>query len=251
MEVQGLVVELGRQRVGAEAPDAVIEQSCRLDIVGLTLSSVVAEIEPSLDTDEQPNRIGRGAMELVCRSLVAIRNPETHRSELPGPDVADRIQRMGELLDRGYTSIEARYVRDDSEIVGVLDRDIHARLVADAAGAAVEGVTTRSVLFGLRDRPSQTHEKQTFGGDLIDEAGQHWAVRFDERQVDLARELWRRNVELTGRARYSRTRRPLLHVEAGRVVEHGDWEQALNKARGAWKELYRGEDFERVVSDLR
>lgn len=251
-EVQNLVLDLGRQLAGAEAPEPVIEQSCRLEVVGLSLTSVSPELELAFDAEERPNNVGRRAMEAACAAFGALREPTGDVGVVSAPEAVDRIEAMSGLLERGYTRIEAAYVQDGRTLTGVLDHELRAHLLSRAAAAvAVERVTIRGVLYGLEDRPSETREKRTFGGRALDDAGEVWTVRFRQDQVDLARELWRKTVELTGSARYSRARGPALHVETGRVIATPDWQQAMARYHGAWKDLYRGISFEQIVSDLR
>ena len=251
-EVQDLVLDLGRQLFGADTPEKVIEQSCRLEVVGLSLTSVSPELELAFDTEEQPNQVGRRAMEAACAAFVALLEPTGYVGIVPAPGAIDRIEAMSGLLERGYARIEAAYVQDGRSVTGVLDHELRARLLSqEAAAVGVESVTIRGVLYSLEDRPSDTREKKTFGGRLLDDAGEVWTTRFRQEHVDLARGLWRKAVELSGTARYSRTRGPVLHVEMGKVIDSPDWQQALARYRGAWKDVYRGKSFEQIVSDLR
>lgn len=191
-------------------------------------------------------------MEAACAAFGALREPTGYGCVAPTPEAVDRIEAISGLLERGYMRIEAAYVQDGRTVTGVLDHELRAHLLGqEAVAVGVESVTIRGVLYGLEDRPSETREKRTFGGRVLDDAGEVWTVRFRQDQVDLARELWRKVVELTGNARYSRTRGPALHVETGRVIATPDWQQALVRYRGAWKDLYRGMSFEQIVSDLR
>ena len=251
-QMQGLVLDLGMQFFGADHPDTHIEESCRLEVVGLSLMSVTLELELAFDTEAQPNRIGRRAIEMACGAFSALRDPHAYPDTLPVLGAAERVEAMGDLLDRGYARVEATYVADGREVTGVLDHELRARLVADQAGAlTVEGVTIRGVLYGLEDRPSEAREKKLFNGDFLDEVGEPWAVRFKQEQADLARGLWKKSVQLTGTARYSKTRRPVLYVESGQIVEGKSWEQVLLRYRGAWKDLYQGMSFEQIMRDLR
>jgi hypothetical protein len=251
-EVQDLVLDLGRQLFGADAPEKVIEQSCRLEVVGLSLTSVSPELELAFDADEQPNHVGRRAMEAACVTLAALRDPTGYVGFVPAPGAVDRIEAMSGLLERGYARIEVAYVQDGRSVTGVLDHELRARLLSqEAASVGVESVTIRGVLYSLEDRPSETREKKTFSGRLLDDAGEVWTARFRQEQVDLARDLWRKVIELSGNARYSRTRGPVLHVETGKVIDTPDWQQALVRYRGAWRDVYRGRSFEQIVSDLR
>ena len=251
-EVQSLVLDLGRHLVGMEASDEVIEQSCRLEVVGLSLTSVSPELELAFDADEHPNLIGRRAMEAACAALAKLREPSGYAGVVPTPVAVDRIEAMSVLLKRGYSRIETSYVHDGRTVTGVLDHELRARLLGqEAIAIGVDEVTIRGILYSIEDRPSEVREKRTFGGRLLDEVGDIWIVRFRQEQVDLARELWRKTVELTGHARYATARAPMLYVESGRAIGTPDWQQALMRYRGVWKDLYRDLSFEQIVADLR
>jgi len=134
----------------------------------------------------------------------------------------------------------------------VRNHELRARLRSQqAATIGVEGVTIRGVLYSIEDKPSRARKKETFGGRLLDDAGEVWTLRFGQEHVDLARDLWRKAVELSGNARHSRTRGPVLHVDTGKVIDAPDWQKALVRYRGAWRDVYRGRSFEQIVSDLR
>jgi hypothetical protein len=251
-QVQDLVLELGRQLFGGDSSDTLIEQSCRLELVGLSLTSVTPELELAFDAEDHPNQIGRRAMEAACGAFVALRDSTSHAGISPSRIAIDRIEAMSHLLERGYARIEATYVHEARSVTGVLDHELRAHLLSqEAAAVGVEGVTVRGVLYGLEDRPSEVREKRMFSGRLLDDAGEAWAVRFQQEQADMARAFWRKFVELRGNARYSRTRSPVLYVETGQIIDAKNWEQALIRYRGAWKDLYRGMSFEQIVSDLR
>jgi hypothetical protein len=133
----------------------------------------------------------------------------------------------------------------------VLDQEFRARFLADEATTlAVEGVSVRGVLFGLEDRPSD-REKRFFSGELMDEAGKAWSIRFKVQLADEARTLWRKAVELVGRARYSKMRRPVLYVEHGQLLAGGAWQEALTRHRGSWRRLYQGMSMDDILRDLR
>ena len=251
-EVQSLVLDLGRSLMGADASDEVLEQSCRLEMVGLALTSVSPDLELAFDADEQPNLIGRRAMEAACALIASLRDSPGHAAVVPTPAAVERIGAMSVLLERGYSRIETSYLHDGRTVTGVLDHERRARVLAQEATAiSVEGVTTRGILYSIEDRPSEVREKRTFGGRLLDEVGAVWIVRFRQEHVDLARDLWRKTVELTGQVRYAVARTPVLYVESGQAIGMPDWQLALARYRGAWKDLYRDVSFEQIVADLR
>jgi hypothetical protein len=250
-EFQAVVLEFGRQRAGSDVPDAVIRSSCRLDLVGLTFGSVAPELELANFTEQEPNPLGMGALEDACRVFSLLSAVDAVRGPLVPPSVVDHIDRIGGLLDRGYEKVETTYLADGRSLVGVLDQEFRARFLADEATTlAVEGVSVRGFLFGLEDRPSD-REKRFFSGELMDEAGKAWSIRFNVQLADEARSLWRKSVELVGRARYSKMRRPVLYVEHGQMLAAGAWKEALTRHRGNWRRLYQGMSMDDILRDLR
>lgn len=249
-EFQAMVLAFGRQRAGADVPESVVRDSCRLDVVGLSFGSIAPELELANFTEDEPNQLGIGALEDACKIFSALRTSTAIQPPVLS-SIFDHLERIGSLLDRGYEKVEATYQADGRSLVGVLDQDVRARLLADEATAlSVEGVTVRGLLYALEDRPSD-REKNFFSGLLLDEAGQVWGVRFRTDLVDDARNLWRRTVELTGRARYSKMRRPILYVEQAQPISETSWQDALARHRGKWSRLYAGMSIDDILRDLR
>lgn len=250
-ELQALTVDIGKQLSGGDVPEEVITKSCALDIVGLSYGSLTPVLELAYFTESDPNPIGRRAVEEVCRAFSVLRDPDAYPVTHLTSTAVEHIDRMARLLDRGYEAIESTCEYDDVRVTGTIDAELRAALIADqVGGVTVDGVTVRGILYGLQDRPRE-REKEFFKGELSDEAGQAWAVRFPRESVDLARQFWRTRVELTGQARYTRVRRPVLFVSGGKAVHPEDWQTVLRQQRGAWRELFAGEPFDRIVDDLR
>lgn len=249
-EFQAMVLAFGRYRAGADVPESVVRNSCRLDVVGLTFGSIAPELELANFTEDEPNPLGLGALEDACQLFSVLHGSESSQSPVLS-SVIDHVERIGSLLDRGYERVVATYESDNRSLTGILDQEVRAHLLADEATTlTVEGVTVRGLLYALEDRPSE-REKNFFIGSLVDEAGQVWGVRFRTDLVDDARGLWRRTVELSGRARYSKVRRPILYVEQAQAVSESSWQDALDRHRGKWSELYRGMSMDDILRDLR
>lgn len=249
-EVQALVLAFGRQRAGAEVPEAIVRSSCQLEVVGLSFGSIAPELELAYFVDQEPNAIGLSALEDTCRVFSALRT-ETVPALSLAPSVVDHIERVTELLDRGYSRIETTFNYNGQHLTGVVDHELRAYLVADEASAlAVEDVSVRGLLFGLKDRPSE-RQKHFFSGDLLDEAGQTWGVRFRLAFADEARGLWRKPVELTGTARYSKIRRPVLFVERAAIAPETSWQAILSRVQGSWRGLYEGMSLDDILRELR
>ncbi len=247
LETQELVLDLGRHFYGTEVPEEVIEKSCQVNIVGLSYGSVI----PELELDDL-NAIGLKAFEEACRAFSVLRDPAIAPVSVLGPEAISRIGRMGTLLDHGYSHIEVAYVQDGQTLLtGTLDQELRGKILEEhGLTIHVEGVTVQGLLYQLEDRPS-AREKTSFNAELLDEAGKIWSVRFKQGDVERARQLWKRPVQLTGTASYSPVRRPLLLADGAEPVTAESWEQAIARYRGAWKDLYRGMSFDEIVEGLR
>ena len=125
-EFQDLLFEVGRSLTGTDVPEEVVERSCRIEIVALSYGSVVPELELASFTNEDPNPIGLRAMEEVSRLFSVLRD-----SPVPTvtPEVVARIDRVGDLLDKGYSRIDVIYSHNGHVVKGILDQALRAKLL--------------------------------------------------------------------------------------------------------------------------
>ncbi len=118
-EVQALVLAFGRQRAGAEVPESIVRSSCQLEVVGLSFGSVAPELELAYFVEQEPNALGLSALEDACRVFSALRTESVPGLAL-APSVVDHIERVTELLDRGYNKIETMFNYNGQRLTGVI-----------------------------------------------------------------------------------------------------------------------------------
>jgi hypothetical protein len=103
-------------------------------------------------------------------------------------------------------------------------------------------------LFELRDR-NQEQDSDRVWGELRLDNGEIWRVRFDSSRLNEIIPLFRKQVEIIGRAYYYEAYPPKIVLDKIRVDEDRDYEAAFDELFGSAKEQL-GSDFDRLLKEM-
>jgi hypothetical protein len=152
---------------------------------------------------------------------------------------------------------------DRTELQIIVERPRHkpaAALFGEAAIAAawtlqapvmeVEDLTVYGKLYELRDTDPEDEGRKGFWGELRRENGEIWRVQFKASDVDKAVPLFRKQVSLTGTAKYYRIAAPKLIAHEMAVEKERDYESAFDELFGSDKDIY-GDDLDSVTREMK
>jgi len=169
------------------------------------------------------------------------------------PRVVTRLGNISKVQEIDKTRVEMRLVQTGGAkpLKAVFDQqttEVINRL--REPNFAVEEITVYGKLRGLRDRSDEGNEsKRTFFGELVGDDGIDWRIEFKPRDEDKARQLFRKQVCVTGNATYYKAINPKLDVTDIEADEERDYDAAFDELYGASPELGKT-DLKTLVRQL-
>jgi hypothetical protein len=119
-----------------------------------------------------------------------------------------------------------------------------------AADFQIEGLTLYGKLKGLSDR-SRVEEDDDIWGELIEERGETWRIKFKLQDVEKAKNLFTRQVVVTGNAAYFKANTPRLDVYDIKLDTPRDYVKAFDEFSKAYEEIFGDQDAQDVIADIR
>jgi len=114
----------------------------------------------------------------------------------------------------------------------------------------MEDMTLTGKLCELKDTHGEGEEEKGFWGELRRDNGEAWRIQFRPDDVREAAQLFRKQVRLTGTAKYYRITAPKLIVKDMALDVDRDYETAFDELLGCDKKIYPG-TLSDVLRDLR
>lgn len=119
-----------------------------------------------------------------------------------------------------------------------------------ASDFKIYDVTLYGKLRGLTDR-SRAEQEDDIWGELTEENGNTWRIKFKPHDLDKARTLFTQQVIARGDASYFRTAYPRLDVSAIRVEEGRDYLKGLDDFARIYEDVFGETDPQDIIKELR
>ena len=115
---------------------------------------------------------------------------------------------------------------------------------------AVESVTLYGKLRKLTDI-SRIEDRDDIWGELEEDNGNKWRVKFHPTDYDRARRLLSKQVVATGDASYFRTKLPRIDVKEIKPEEKRDYVAAFDEFSREYGEVFGSRDPQKILRDIR
>ena len=154
--------------------------------------------------------------------------------ELDGTELRLQLAKQGEIIDT------ARFSARGVEVLRELSM----------AEFAVESVTLYGRLRKLTDI-SRLEDRDDIWGELEEDNGNRWRVKFHPADYDKARRLLSKQVIAFGDANYFRTKLPRIEVKEIKVEEKRDYVAAFDNFSREYERIFGGRDPQKILQDIR
>lgn len=114
----------------------------------------------------------------------------------------------------------------------------------------MEDTTIFGKLYELKDTDTSEEGEKGFWGELRRESGEIWRIQFGQSNEEEVAKLFRKQVQVTGIAKYYRIAAPKLIVKSISVDVERDYEAAFDELLGCDKEIYPA-DLKQALRDMR
>jgi hypothetical protein len=251
-EIDAMIREVGRkvqQEAGVESPDGDFGVELLAGSGGLafqkgsvkTASAVTKDIPNAVET---LRRIIRTTGEIETKKTVSIdefRAPVAKRLATISPwQQQDRTELDIQLAERGKISERTRFS----------EKGILAIQSMGQSQFAVESVTLYGKLRGLTDR-SKTEKEDDIWGELIEDNGNTWRIKFIPTDLDKAKALFTRQVVIFGDATHFKTKDPRVDVKTIEEDKERDYVSAFNHFAKSYESIFGDREPEDILKDIR
>ena len=167
-------------------------------------------------------------------------------------NIIRRLNRIAKIqkADRTELQIVVRRPRHKPAEAIFGEAAIAAAWTLQAPVMEVEDLTVYGKLYELRDTDPEDEGKKGFWGELRRENGEIWRIQFKASDVDKAVPLFRKQVSVTGTAKYYRIAAPKLIAQEMGVEKERDYESAFDELFGSDKDIY-GDDLDSVTREMK
>lgn len=251
-EIEAMIREVGQrvqQANGTEAPDGDfgIELLANKDGIAFKKGSVAAEAVLTRDVKNGLETIGK-IMDLT---------------DSVEKKAVQSIDQNGESVFRRLTTISKYQEKDRTELHLGLDvkqkpvkqtvlsqKGIHVLREMGKAELEVEAITLYGKLKKLADF-SVDDEAKFFWGELREDNGAEWRVRFHISDLGRVQKLFTRQVIIAGNATYFKTKNP--RVDARDISEEKlrNYLAAFDKFRKEYRDIFGDAEPSEILSDAR
>jgi len=119
-----------------------------------------------------------------------------------------------------------------------------------AAEFQIDGLTVYGKLKGLSDR-SRVEEDDDIWGELVEENGNIWRIKFMPGDVEKAKKLFTRQVVANGNASYFKANTPRLDVETIDLDTPRDYLKGFDNFSSNYETVFGDEDPQDIMNDIR
>lgn len=257
-EIKGMIESVGKQiqrEQGSEQPSG----DFGLELIGgFQKGSVKAALAITKDVEAGERAAGQ-VLDTVTRlsSSPPRAKPRAVPTIIPAanydPRLMSRLGNISKVQEIDKTRVEMRLVSGSGAkpLKAVFDRRTTQMInTLREPNFGIEELTVYGKLRGLRDKYAEGEEaKKGFLGELLGDDGTVWRVEFKPRDEAKAKELFRRQVSITGNATYYKALNPKLDATQIEADEERDYEAAFDDLYGASPELATT-DLKTLVREL-
>jgi hypothetical protein len=119
-----------------------------------------------------------------------------------------------------------------------------------ASDFQIEGLTLYGKLKALTDR-SRVEEDDDIWGELVEENGTVWRIKFNLNDVEKAKKLFTRQIVATGNAAYFKANTPRLDVEIFDLDPPLDYLKGLDSFTSSYEDVFGDQDPQEIIHEIR
>lgn len=246
--IRDIGVKIQRDR-GVVNPtgDFGIELLTGAESMAFLKGSVKAKAVPTRDIDNAIDAITRV---IQTTNLLGKKSPVSvdeygapilrHLAQITKVQEKDKTELHLELKTRGNAAKKSVFAETGMQTVKQMT----------ASDFQIEGLTVYGKLKGLRDR-SRVEEDDDIWGELVEENGYVWRIKFKPTDIDKARGLFTRQVSAVGNASYFRANTPRLDVEDIRFDAPADYLKGFDEFSSNYESILGDQDAQELINDIR
>lgn len=252
MEIAKMIREVGVQvqrANGVENPDGDfgIELLAGEKGGAFYASSVMAQAAVTRDVKNGLETLGK-----IFSVTDTVEKKTVHSVDNFGEPILRRLAVVGKIQEKDNTELKMLLVSNrrkprETKFSAV---GIAALRGMSAAELAIEGVSLYGKLQRLSDY-SDNDEGQFFWGELREDSGKIWRIRFRNSELSQVQKLFTKQVMIDGDASYFKTRSPRVDASKIREEKPRDYVAAMARFQKTYGPVFRKTSSQEIMNELR
>lgn len=170
-----------------------------------------------------------------------------------GEEILRRLPKVSEIQEQDETELHMALSQGSEVLIQAkLGQAGRAALKAlEASEFGVEAVTLYGKLRQLRDFSRGEERIGHFWGELLEDNGRTWRVRFEDRHQPKVLGLFRKQVRVLGDATYFKTKTPRVDAKEIHEEPMPDYLAALTHFSEGYRDIFPGRKAEDILKSIR
>jgi hypothetical protein len=210
--------------------------------------SITAEAAMTVDIRNGVETLGR-----IIDVTDSIEKKRVYSVDQYGEPVFRRLAKVSGIQEQDKTELQLRLVtkkKQKPKLASFSERGMQTLRELSAAELAVESVALYGKLRRLTDF-SKEDEGDHFWGELREDSGREWRIKFKLSDLARAQKLFTKQVEILGDATYFKTKNPRIDVRAFSEEKPRDYVAAFNRFRRSYSDVFGNSDPGELLDDIR
>jgi hypothetical protein len=251
--IEQMIRDVGRQiqrDAGAESPDGDFGIALLAGKSGLAFRKGSYRTAATMTRD-----VANGI--LAINTLINTTDALEHKAPLVtnehSEQILRRLPRISEIQEQDNTELHLSLSENNHVVnratLGQKGRETLRKLETLEAG--LEGITLYGKLRELKDINRSDETSGFFWGELLEDNGRTWRVRFKDSDQKNVLALFRKQVSIVGDATYFRTKTPRVDVANIEEETFPDYMTAFDEFRDAYADVFQDRKADEILDDIR
>jgi hypothetical protein len=252
-EIDRMIRDVGREiqrNAGVENPDGDFGIELLAGRAGLAFR------KGSVATNAMPTRnieYGIEAIAALIQTTDTIEREKSPSFSEYGERILHRFPKITAIQEQDHTELHLALIQDHHPVAKtkLSKKGIETLRGMQTPELDVEGITLFGRLRQLRDSGKNEDNTEFFWGELLDDAGRVWRIKFQDSDQDRVQKLFRKQVYIIGDVRYFRTKTPRVEARDFDADPLPDYTAVFDELSEAYTDVFKDKKAEDVLKDIR
>jgi hypothetical protein len=251
-EIDSMIREVGRKvqrEAGVETPDGDFGIELLAGATGLAFQKGSVKTASAITKDVAN---GTETLTRMIRTTDVIERKRAPSIDDYGAPVVRGLAAISNIQEKDKTELHIQLAKQGriTDHTKFSEKGIRAIRKMSVAEFAIESLTLYGKLRGLTDR-SKTEEEDDIWGELLEDNGNRWRIKFHPSDLGKAQELFTKQVEVFGDATYFKTKFPRMDVKTISEDKHRNYVAAFDRFSQDYEDVFGDRDPEQIIKDIR
>jgi len=169
-----------------------------------------------------------------------------------GAPIVRRLAKIGDIQEKDRTELQLQLAQKGkiTDKASLSQRGVQTLKALSASDFAIESVTLYGKLGKLADY-SKDDEEGFIWGELLEDNGNAWRVRFARTELKKVQRLFTEQVVISGDANYFKTKSPRLDAKSVDADKDRNYVAGFNRFRRNYRTIFGDRDPQEILKEIR